>query len=535
MGAESTFVYGTKGDQCGLESTSTTTPRKGHGVLIALKNSSGLRVMPFLKSPAVASSNAAFFPDSAVQRKLGPGTDNWTVDGGAMAWTHYAPVWTLTNLATASAVEKQRFFLPATWMIFTVKNTTSDAEDFYFGLPEKGSTKLFSAGAYQGFAMGETAVATKTSSCDLLTGADLSTALDGMKTGFAFHLSIPPGQTRTLTVVVAYYRSAVVDTRLSASCYYKTLFGSIDNVIDSATTVLPDAQARCDALDAVMKKSGMNVYRQFLASDALASYQACTLCLGDPSGNVYWRELEGAYQNINTFDLTVDHCFFDSTIAPWALRNVLDVMSGAVGGDGYTYDHPLYDPSGTTQVSPTGFSFHHDMGKGLTSNPPTLDPTEYERYFSYMGQEQLQNWILCAGVYWRASGDNAWIKANEALLKKCLASMEMRDDVDPEKRDGITTNINVREKTGTHNSSREITTYDSLDASLKQPNLSARTTVRSWACYLALEAMFRQLGDGDDAAACNDLAHKCAATDRRSRPGLQRYAGLYSRVSGWFK
>lgn len=512
MGAESTFAYGAKGDQCGIETTGAHTPSKGHGVLVALKTSSGLQVMPFLKSPASASANATFFADTGVQRKLGPGTDVWTVDGGALSWTHYAPVWTLANLATASTVEKQRFFLPATWMVFTVKNTSSDTEDFYFGLPEKSAIKTFSAGAYRGFALGDAAVATKTGSCDVQTGAELSAALDGMKTGFAFHLGIPPSETRSLTVVIAHYRNAVVDTRLAASCYYKTLFGSIDDVIDAAMTILPAAQARCAALDAVMKKSRMNVYRQFLASDALASYQACTLCVSDSSGNVYWRELEGDYQNINTFDLTVDHCFFDSTIAPWALRNVLDVMSGVASDGGYTYDHPLYDPTGKIQVSPTSFSFHHDMGNGLTSDSPTLDPTEYESAFSYMGQEQLQNWILCAGVYWKATGDNAWTQTNEALLKKCLTSMEMRDDVDPTKRDGITTNFNVREKNAKHDSSPEITTYDSLDASLQQPNLSARTTVRSWACYLALEAMFKQLSDADEAAACNDLAHKCAVT-----------------------
>ena len=512
MGAESTFAYGAKGDQCGIETTGAQRLHEGHGVLIALKTSSSLQAMPFLNSPASASSSAAFFADAVVQRRLGPGTDLWTVDNGALTWTHYAPVWTLANLASASPLEKQRFFLPATWMVFTVKNTSSDTEDFYFGLPEKGARKTFSADAYEGFSMGDAAVATKTGSCDVLTGNELSAALDGMKTGFAFHLGVPPGETRSLTVVIAHYRNALVDSRLAASCYYKTLFGSVDDVIDAATTILPDAQARCDALDAVMKKSGINVYRQFLASDALASYQACTLCVSDSSGNVYWRELEGDYENINTFDLTVDHCFFDSTIAPWALRNVLDVMSGAGGDEGYTYDHPLYDATGKTQVSPTGFSFHHDMGSGLTSDRPTLDPTVYEGFFSYMGQEQLQNWILCAGVYWKATGDNAWIKTNEPLLKKCLASMEIRDDVDPTKRDGITTNVNVREKNAQHNSIPEITTYDSLDASLQQPNLSARTTVRSWACYLALEAMFKQLGDADEAAACNDLAQKCAAT-----------------------
>ena len=68
--------------------------------------------------------------------------------------------------------------------------------------------------------------------------------------------------------------------------------------------------------------------------------------------------MEGWFNYINTFDLTVDHAFYDILMHPWALRNVLDAFSGALPGTGYTYETPLYDPSGA-QVSSHGFSFHH--------------------------------------------------------------------------------------------------------------------------------------------------------------------------------
>ena len=345
-------------------------------------------------------------------------------------------------------------------------------------------------------------------SCDLLTGSSLTAALNGMTTGFAFHMSVPAGQTKSLTVVIAYYRSAVVDTRISASYYYTTLFNSMDNVIDWAMAILPDAKTRCQQLSTAMQNSGINVYRQFLASDTLHSYQCCTLCLSDASGNVYWREFEGGYQFINTFDLTVDHSFYDSIMCPWALRNVLDTVSGGTnGGVGYTFNHPLYQRSTGTEETNTGFSFHHDMGTGLTSAAPTTDPCDYESSFSYMGQEQLQNWILCAGLYWSRTSDNTWLSANETLLKICLNSMLLRDDVISANRDGITSYVNLR---GTSN--YEITTFDSLDVSLQQPDQSGRTTVRSWAAYLALQAMFNQNGDSTDAATCGSMAATCAST-----------------------
>jgi regulation of enolase protein 1 (concanavalin A-like superfamily) len=477
--------------------------------------------MPFLAAASSASSSASFFADGDIQRTLGPGTDRWSAQAGLLSWTHYTPSWKMLQLNTATTLEKKRFFLPATWMVFTVNNTTSSAKDFYFGLPANASAQTFSGGAYEGFVSGEAAFAIRAGAAELLSGTALTAALSGMSTGFAFHLQVPPGQSRSLTVAVAYYRNGVVDTRVNASYYYKKLFGGLDDVVDFAMGLLPDVLTRCQQLSDAMSGAGLNVYRQFLASDALHSYQASTLCLADPAGGIYWRELEGDYQYINTFDLTVDHAFYDSVMHPWALGNVLDTYAGVATTDGpYTYDHPLYNPSTQAQVSATGFSFHHDMGQGLTTAAPDKDPTSYESSFSYMSQEQLQNYILCAGLYWKRSGDNAWLTSHAPLLANCFQSMLLRDDVNAGSRDGITSFINMRDSTH-----KEITTYDSLDASLRQPDQSGRTTVRSWSAYLAFQAMFTQLGDTTNATAAGNMAALCASTiaskwnTYRSSPG----------------
>ena len=62
-------------------------------------------------------------------------------------------------------------------------------------------------------------------------------------------------------------------------------------------------------------------------------------------------------------------------------------------------------------------------------------------YPTLMTQEELQNWIVCASLYWKATGDNAWLEQNKAAFKLALESMQRRDDVDPAKRDGITTYV----------------------------------------------------------------------------------------------
>jgi hypothetical protein len=514
VGACSTLTYGVNGpsgpyydiagDWCGLGMSSPGIPYYnfmvggGGGVLIALSGSAGLQTFPFAASPAHISSNASFFAETNLQRTLTACTDHWTANDGGLAFTHYTPAWSMASLDTATLSDKKRFFLPATWLVFTVNNTSTTPEDLYFGLPITNATqRSFANGAYQGFAVGEAALAVQTGACDLLSVPGLTAVLNGMTQGFAFHLNVPAGQTRTLTVVLAFYRSAVVDSRMSGSYYYTSLFGSVDSVIDWAFAEFADAKVRCQQLASAMANAGLNAYRQFLASHAMHSYMANTICLIDPGGAAHWRVTEGAYAYISTFDLVVDLAFYESQMCPWALRNVLDTYSGALPGSGYSFERPLYDAAGTV-VSTNGFSFHHDMGNWPTSFPPGTDPV----FDDYMGQEQLQNWILSAGLYWSHTADHAWLTNNLALLKTCLNSMLLRDDTNAVARNGITKNLNEPEGT----------TFDDLDPSLEAARYSGRLAVRNWASYLALQAMFGQVGDAPDETTCQKMAVVAAQT-----------------------
>lgn len=497
MGVCSTITYGTKASVCGVGTSTGVFPYYvgGGGVLVGLSTSSGLKLLPFAASAASFSINASFFPDASIQRSVTPCTDEFTVAASGLSFMHYTPAWLMSDLDSASLSEKQRCFLPATWMVFTIQNTNSVPEEFYFGLPVPSTQRTFANGAYQGFVLGEAALAVQSGSCELLSGAGLTEVFSGMTNGFAFQVSVPAGQTRSLMVVLAYYRSAVVDTRINASYYYTSLFPSMDGVIDAAFAGFGNAQTRCQQLALVMNQAGMNPYRQFLASHALHSYMANTACLIDLQGRVYWREVEGYFNYINTLDLTPDHAFFDSHMHPWALRNVLDAFSGALASPGYTYATPLFDARSNTQVSSLGFSFHHDMG--LWPNSGT-GPA----YGVNMGLEELQSWILSAGLYWSRTGDRVWLTNNAALLQTCLNSLLLRDDTNSGARDGVTQNVNAG----------EITTYDNLDASLQKPAFSGRMTVRNWASYLALNAMFAQIGDAADAATCETMAAVAAQT-----------------------
>jgi len=352
-----------------MSSASIPYSSGGGGVIVALSGNAGVQALPFVLSPGSIGSSTKFFADTNIQRTLTPCTDQWSVPSAGLGFTHY-------HASVVHARHQHRHARRQETVL-----SARDLDDVHRHQYHRGGRGFLFRPAGKRHAAKFLPVARirdlpwarrpwrrQPAVCDLLSGSALKTVLNGLSTGFAFHINVPAGQARSLTVAVAYYRGAIVDSRISASYYYTTLFSSMDKVIDAAFAEFPDAQIRCQQLAGAMQNSGINVYRQFLASDALHSYQCNTLCLIDPGNKVYWRESEGAYQNINTFDLTVDHSFYVAVMHPWGLRNMLDAFSGASnGGIGYTFTHPLYDETTGNPVSANGFSFQHDMG-GNTSN-----------------------------------------------------------------------------------------------------------------------------------------------------------------------
>jgi hypothetical protein len=162
-------------------------------------------------------------------------------------------------------------------------------------------------------------------------------------------------------------------------------------------------------------------------------------------------------------------------------------------------DAPVYDG---------GVGFNHDMGGGFDYKTPEQAALPYP----LMTQEELQNWILSAGLYWKKTGDTAWLKGKRTELEQCLASMLIRDDIEPAKRDGITTYTTTATAPPKAAKGGEITTYDSLDLSLRVPQNSGYIATKSFGSYIALEAMFSLLGDTGRAETSRKQAGLVATT-----------------------
>jgi hypothetical protein len=221
-------------------------------------------------------------------------------------------------------------------------------------------------------------------------------------------------------------------------------------------------------------------------------------------GEPFWVVNEGEYRMMNTFDLTVDHLFFELRLNPWAARNQLDWFMRR-----YRYTDEVVCPR-TGARYPGGVSFTHDMGIANSFSPAGRSAYELAGLhgcFSQMTHEQLVNFILCAALYLRRTGDEVWAARVASTLAACQASLLVRDHPEPALRNGVMGFDSSRCDGGS-----EITTYDSLDASLGQARNNLYLAVKSWAAYLALEHFWSARGEQARATEAAAQAARAAAT-----------------------
>ncbi|MGW8885926.1 glycoside hydrolase family 52 protein [Streptomyces sp. NPDC055749] len=453
------------------------------------------------------------FPDAGISRETTAGRDTWRA--GDLTFTVWSPTGPLPDPDRADADALRAAYVPAVFAEVTLDNTAgSRRRRLFFGYQgtdrTRGMRHLETAGAVTaGVGQGRTtALATGDPGVRSAIGLDLEDIVgspDGENWGFglgsagALVADVPAGERRTLRVAVCFHQAGTVTTGLEASYLYGRWFPRIEDVASYAVSRFAELTARCERDEATFARAELNDDQQFMLAHALRGYFASTQAL-DAGGAPLWVVHEGEYRMMNTFDLTADHVFFEARQNPWVIRNVLDQYA-----DRYSYEDTVR-LQGSGSEHPGGIAFTHDMGFANAFSPPGV--SSYERWgshglFSQMSHEQLVNWVLCAGVYAHASGDTAWLEERLPVLARCLESLVNRDHPDPALRDGVMSLDGSRCGTGA-----EITTYDSLDASLGRARRSAYLAVKTFAAYVWLGGVL----DPDAAAVATAQARRCVDT-----------------------
>lgn len=304
---------------------------------------------------------------------------------------------------------------------------------------------------------------------------------------------VKAGTCMTLQIALGWFKDGIATYNLYQGKYYYTQF--YHSLMDVLTYTLAKQEALWDEAkqnDQELKERSLSKEREFLLAQSVKSYYISSMIFCDDKNEVRWVMNEGSFCMMNTFDLLIDHVYFDLKQHPWVIKNQLDV---------YVKDYSYYDQC--------GLAFNHDQGvlrmytdQGYSS----YEIPQITDCFSYMSQEELCNWILAASLYYKKENNVVWLKENEKIIVDCFLSMCNRDG---EEKDGIMDVDSSRCEGGW-----EITTYDSLDTSLGQARGNTYIAIKGLACYIACMDMFDTLygENSEKSIASKEQALLCART-----------------------
>lgn len=455
---------------------------------------------------------------SNITRQLDLTSDTWTTPHFSFAV--YSPVDSVPDPATSSEQELKAAIVPAVLCELTVDNSAGrQSRRAVFGFsgtdPYSGMRQLadIAGGTFVGVGEGRhLAIVTDEAGVTPAQGFSISDILNeplpanhkfGLGKCCALLGEVAAGEKRTFRFVLCFYREGIVTSGLDMRYLYGRYFGRIEEVADYALENFDALKQQGLGAAALVKNSSLSDDQQWMINHAVRSYYGSTELL-EYEGQPVWVVNEGEYRMMNTFDLTVDHLFWELRQNPWVVKNQLDWFV-----DRYSYQDTVRFPNSRIE-HPGGLSFTHDMGVTNTWSPPQYSSYEKQGLrgvFSYMTHEQLVNWLCCATVYVEQTGDKRWLEQRWPIFEKCFESLLNRDHPDPEQRRGLMQLDSIRCAGGA-----EITTYDSLDISLGQARNNTYLASKIWASYLGLEKLFRQRGDEEKAELAHAQAKRTAST-----------------------
>ena len=448
------------------------------------------------------------FSESEIKRNYKWATDECIAPG--ISFRIKTPFFSIPDPESASEESLKKASCPASFIEISISNDSDENWDGFFAI--QGSTPWTPLSSRDGNLKGimsrdEMGFASDDESISEFIDFGIEQALAGTHKTPNFLLGpiggisfkVAPGAEKTVRIALGYFRDGDVVFNRSASYWYTQYFDSIESVFSYALKHYDDFSDIAQKADNDLLSYGLSEDQQFLIAHATRSYYGSTEWLVE-DGKPLWIVNEGEYLMINTLDLTIDMAFFELSLNPWTLKNVLEHFV-----DHYSYEDQVFSPEDPNTLLDGGVSFTHDMGVGNHFSPDKYSCYECagidRKCFSYMTYEQLTNWVLCAGLYISKTEDIEFLKRHASLLESCFESLKNRDNPDPSKRDGLMGYDSSRTMGG-----GEITTYDSLDHSLGQARKNIYLGGKCWASYLALEKFFKLL----DKVTLADSAHAAA-------------------------
>lgn len=484
------------------------------------------KLLPFFERPQVAAATAYTGEDAAanphepvildiheVDRALGWASDTWSHDQFSLSIL--SPFSCIKHPDTLSLDDARLALAPVVSAEIGFDNTKGSTDiELIFGLGntehpqrplEDASDELqgFAHGLEYGFAARPQDVAERIQSLDLFNPpARDHRGLHLLGHDAALVFRVPAGESRRFPLALGFYQAGIVTTGLSTRYFYTKLFANLEEVLVHGLANHAHYATIAAKRDAELAAAQLDDDQRWLIAQAAHSYLGSSQLMLH-RGRALWIVNEGEYRMMNTFDLTVDHLFFELKWWPWAVSNTLDLFVRR-----YRYSDKI-QTSGSQASVRGGVSFTHDMGVMNQFSPAGRSSYECDHLhgcFSHMTMEQLINWICCATTYAEKTDDLSWLQVNQKLLLACADSLRRRDDPLPSKRTGLVKWDSQR----CGPDGGEITTYDSLDVSLGQARNNLYIAVKAFAGWTLLERAFGKLELEGAATAARDSADLAA-------------------------
>ncbi|HSD78705.1 MAG TPA: glycoside hydrolase family 52 protein [Solirubrobacteraceae bacterium] len=494
IGAYATFTLGGAGRTGGLRSGSGHPPCQD--VLVGARDAGGTpAALPFFA--AATGDGLRAVPLHHVRRDFRLTSDTFAADGVALRIR--SPLGAVPEPEVAAADDLRDGLLPAVLVELTIDNTDGAVARRGFlgvrpGAPVRAGGREPASFVIAGAAGGRAGVFCAGAGVSAAAGAEARAVVDGPAGGAgdvgALRFDVPPGARAEHRLVVVFWHGGTVAAGPGIACsyWYTELFEGLDDVARHALDGFDRLVARWDAAAEQVEAAGLSDDQRLQLAHAVHSYYGNTALLRTADGRPVWAVMEGEFEFIDTLDLTVDHAFFELRQSPWTVRNVLDVFLERAA---YRDRH--------------GLSFGHDLGCFPAFAAPGASAYEQPRRPGrtvLMTSEELTNWTLTALLYVAQTGDEAWAAGRSDTLAECLAAIVARDAGAGGERDGL---VGAEtDRTGPYG--EEITTFDSLDPSLRRARRSGYLAAKQWAACAALAAFFDARGDEDLAATAREQA-----------------------------
>ncbi|HOJ98932.1 MAG TPA: glycoside hydrolase family 52 protein [Termitinemataceae bacterium] len=433
--------------------------------------------------PALEVPRYILFTEEEIQRQVSYSGERW--DAGQLSMEITSFFGTVPNPANTETQVLQKHLCPAIYVTLIFDNQRGKEEmRGIFGMqgirrPLSDSTGGNLLGFAQGTSWGFATVPSEAVE-EAMDWQVLEAVFNGRRplrrlaSEGALRFTVKPGEKKTFIIALGVYRDGIVTAGKPMYAYYTSLFRDLEEVLQYALRHSQEALDRAHKLDMELDRSSLSEDRKFLLSHAAHSYCANTELLLSETGDPYFLVNEGEYQMMNTLDLTVDQAFFELIYSPWTVGLELEAF----------LERSLYRDS-------YGIAFTHDQGVADCFSP--VGTSSYElpnlsECFSYMTYEETANWLLTACLYIHNTNNRPWFEKHQEYVRGAIQSILARDA----NKDGIMDIDSDRCGRGS-----EITTYDSLDASLGQARNNLYLAVKAWGALICGAEILKRYGDAN--------------------------------------